>query len=148
MPDFYELAKAVIQAAVDAHALSRPEDFRCEKMRALAHALAPVIDWAEEGAAPPPGAARYKVYLAIDSERAYQDRLWPGPNDGSNRLEAGEFLPLLAEYVRQAEAVWVKEPKQRDGEGLELPRTMDAIRKVAGIAVNCMEQHGAPLREA
>lgn len=83
---------------------------------------------------------RADVYAAIDSERAYQDKLWPQDEGDQPRLSVGEFLLLVEEYAAHARAKWVKESKP------ELA-TLDGIRKIAGIAVNCMEQHGAPRRE-
>ena len=88
---------------------------------------------------------RAEVYSAVDSERNYQDHHWPqdgfSPDDEEpNQLTVGEFVLLLDEYASKARAVWTTEKKP---EGL----TLDVVRKIAGIAVNCMEQHGAPRRE-
>ncbi len=80
-------------------------------------------------------ATRFDVYRALDSERAYQENLWDG-----NTLEIGEFILLIEEYAARARVIWAGEPKP-EVEALEF------IRKVGGIAVNCMEQHGAPQRE-
>ena len=85
---------------------------------------------------------RSVVYQAIDSERDYQDRLWP--QDGStgfpNPLTIGEQILLAEAYIAQARLVWAKEKKPE-------MLALNIIRKVAGICVNCMEQHGAPFRE-
>lgn len=98
-----------------------------------------------------PRTSRAAVYAAIDTERAYQDSLWPQrivieqgeglDTEAPNALSLGEFILLMEEYTAKARALWVttKEP-----EGA--PIILDAVRKVAGIAVNCMEQHGAPKR--
>jgi hypothetical protein len=85
-------------------------------------------------------ATREEVFAAIDSEREYQQRVWAGA-DGEidNPLTPGEFLTLLRVYLRKAEEAWVIEEKPE-------VNTLDAVRKIAGIAVNCMEQHGAPHR--
>lgn len=84
---------------------------------------------------------RQDVYDAIDTERAYQDSLWP--QDGSpgapNPLTIGEFVLMLEEYAARARAEWTAEKKPEH-------RTLGIVRKVAAIAVNCMEQHGAPRR--
>ena len=86
-------------------------------------------------------ATREEVYDAVDSERSYQQTMWDGYNgEPDNPLEVGEFLTLLEEYVAQARATWCKERTK------EAPDSLNAVRKVAGIAVNCMEQHGAPHR--
>jgi hypothetical protein len=90
-------------------------------------------------------ATRKEVYAAIDSERDYQDSKWPQAEwDGSgikppNPLTIGEFVLLMEEYCSRARSMWSSEKKP---EGL----TLELVRKVAGIAVNCMEQHGAPVR--
>lgn len=87
---------------------------------------------------------RAEVYAAIDTERDYQDRLWPDPErPGSgeyNPLTIGEFILLAEEYLRKARDEWTREKKPE-------VNALNAIRKVAGICVNCMEQHGAPRRE-
>ena len=80
-------------------------------------------------------ATRPEVYAAIDTERAYQDDLWEG-----NRLTIGEFILLLSEYTDRAKHEWSTEKKPEQ-------RALEFVRKVAGIAVNCMEQHGAPPRQ-
>lgn len=74
---------------------------------------------------------REDVYKLIDGERAYQETLWP-----VNPLAEGEFIALLQDYVNQARVIWVKEPKP-------CQQTMGIIRKIAAIAVNALEQHGA-----
>lgn len=79
---------------------------------------------------------RADVYKLIDGERDYQEALWP-----VNPLTEGEFISLLQDYVNQARTVWAREPKPCQA-------TMGIIRKIASIAVNAMEQHGAPAREA
>lgn len=85
-------------------------------------------------------ATRDAVYRAIDSERDYQDNLWPGRGKGEpNYLTVGEFVLLLEAYIHKARAEWTVESKPE-------MNTLDIVRKVAGIAVNCMEQHGAPMR--
>lgn len=85
---------------------------------------------------------RSKVYELIDGEREYQDAQWTkaGMTGTPNPLTVGEFILLMEDYLAQARKVWIQEAK---------PNTMSTVlvRKVAGIAVNCMEQHGAPSRK-
>ena len=85
-------------------------------------------------------ASRHTVYEAIDTERDYQDNLW-GDDGKPNPLTVGEFVLLVEEYAAKARAVWINEAKPER-------KTLDVVRKVAGIAVNCMEQHGAPKRSS
>ncbi len=84
---------------------------------------------------------RKEVYAAIDSERDYQDSKWP--QDGSpgfpNPLSIGEQILLAEEYLAQARLAWTREKRPE-------MMTLNIMRKVAGICVNCMEQHGAPSR--
>ena len=84
---------------------------------------------------------RTEVYAAIDTERAYQDARWPqnGQPGFPNPLTIGEFVLLLEQYAAEARAEWAREKRPE-------MRTLNIVRKIAGIAVNCMEQHGAPHR--
>ena len=86
--------------------------------------------------------SRRATYLAIDNERDYQDRVWESESTPgqANELAIGEFVLLLEEYVLRARAEWVTAANQE-------ATTLHYIRKIAGIAVNCMEQHGAPERD-
>ncbi len=85
-------------------------------------------------------ATREEVFEAINGERAYQDSLWPDDEGFSNPLLIGEFLVLLDVYLRKAQEEWTVEPKPEIN-------SLNTVRKIAGIAVNCLEQHGAPKRE-
>ena len=85
--------------------------------------------------------ARVDAFEAINSERNHQDKIWQAlGNEGANPLSIGEFILLLSTYVDDAADQFRKERKP------EL-NALNTIRKIAGIAVNCMEQHGAPLRK-
>lgn len=76
--------------------------------------------------------SRDEVYAAIDGERDYQDVTW------TNDKTVGEEVAILAFYSAGAMAKWVE--NKGDAEALRF------VRKVAGIAVRCMENHGAPKR--
>lgn len=78
---------------------------------------------------------RATVYAVIDSERAYQDRMWPV---GETGLTVGESIVLLQQYVTQAVEQWTSQVGDQ--------AALHQIRKVAAIAVRCMENHGAPYR--
>lgn len=82
---------------------------------------------------------REEVYKAIDGERDYQTSLWGTDEGFSNPLLIGEFLTLLEVYLRKAQEEWIVEPRPE-------VNSLNTVRKIAGIAVNCMEQHGAPQR--
>jgi hypothetical protein len=83
---------------------------------------------------------RNTVYAAIDSEREYQDRVWSenAPTD-PRPLSIGKDILLIEEYVTKARLAWSKEMRPELG-------ALEQIRKIAGIAVRCMENHGAPKR--
>lgn len=76
---------------------------------------------------------RRMVYAAIQQERVYQEDTWPGA-----RTLDGEAL-LFGRYLHAADVAWSDNP------GDEM--ALDVIRKLAGIAVRCLENHGCPLRE-
>lgn len=86
-------------------------------------------------------ASRREVFDVIDAERVYQERglgnsLTDQPDKG-----VGEWVLLMEEAVSLARAEFYKpHPPGRDG-------ALHMIRKVAALAVRCMEQHGAPPRE-
>lgn len=82
--------------------------------------------------------SRPDVYAAIDGERDYQDTVWP-ENSGGQQTVAG-YLVMLAKYLRDAEHAWTTNP------GAAPVQALDVVRKIGGIAVHCMEDHGAPRR--
>lgn len=83
---------------------------------------------------------RREVYYAIDSERAYQDSVWPNGIVHAQEQSIGEAILLVEEYATRARKAWSGQPYP-ETEALEM------IRKIAGITVRCMETHGAPHRE-
>ena len=81
---------------------------------------------------------REAVYNLIDGERDYQDILPPNRTDGSDKT-VGDYLVMLQSYTNKAIAAWT------DNAGNDA--ALDQIRKIAGIAVHCMEDWGAPPRK-
>ena len=82
---------------------------------------------------------RREVYDLIDGERIYQDSLLrPGGVRSTGPQPASCYLLLLKEYLDRAVTAWA------DNHGDV--RALDVVRKIAGIAVRCMEEHGAPPR--
>ena len=80
--------------------------------------------------------SRADVYRAIDRERDYQERTWDrsmGPV-----LSVAEELLLAQEYLDRARHEWSVE----EGNA----KTLDMMRKVAGILVRCFEHNGCPER--
>jgi hypothetical protein len=85
---------------------------------------------------------RIEVYRLIDGERDYQDNLashkgWV-EGDRTPAKSAADFITLLDVYVNRAKVAYA------DNSGDE--PALDVIRKIAGIAVHCMEINGAPKR--
>lgn len=79
---------------------------------------------------------RAEVYEIIDTERDYQQIKWP-----DNYHEVGAYLTMLRTYLNEAEDNWWTR-----NSGDDIP-VLNSIRKIAGISVACMEEHGAPRRE-
>jgi len=80
------------------------------------------------------GISREHVYQAISGEREYQDQRW---EDLDDRNTVGDFLTYLNRY-----ATLLTDSLNPD----EPQAALDNFRKIAGIAVACMERHGAPAR--
>ncbi len=92
---------------------------------------------------------RSEVYAAIDSERAYQDGLWGNTLSGdrpATELQPGgtrttdEFSLYIIGYANDL----LVQGSHFANEKVKL----DIIRKITGLGVACMEQHGAPQRIA
>jgi hypothetical protein len=76
---------------------------------------------------------RTEVYSVINGERDYQDRKWVKFDDA--KWSVGDWLIFIQRYVDEAESK------------LGYPEALDSIRKIAGLAVACMEYNGAPKRK-
>lgn len=85
---------------------------------------------------------RTEVYSAIDTERDYQDAKWghslSSDRPGNGERSIDEFATYIVGYAHKLldQAATFADPKSK----------LDAVRKVAGLCVACMEQHGAPPR--
>jgi hypothetical protein len=86
---------------------------------------------------------REAVYKAIDSERDYQDHLSCDRTELCNAEDktrpVGDYLVMLDSYTRKAKDAWT------DHAGSDA--ALEVMRKIAGIAVHCMEDNGAPSRK-
>lgn len=86
---------------------------------------------------------RKEVYEAIDSERAYQDNLWIPNVDSKRQIHSPEeWLMYIEDYVNEAKHIL-----SREAYGICEPKAMNIMRKIAGMAVCAMEQHGTEKRE-
>jgi len=141
------VAKAVETACFSARHEQCIEHFR--KIAALAvrcmegHGAAPRLDLRPGQLYDDPLALvhgdRSVIYGVIDGERDYQGRLGADRTAGKPH-EVGAYLLMLSEYVDKAQEAWTG---RAGDEG-----ALDVLRKVAGIAVRCMEVHGVAAREA
>ena len=84
---------------------------------------------------------RAAAYNAIDTERDYQDAMKVGPDGRTDGLQksVGDYLTLIRVYSARADEAYSGAPGNEPA--------VHMIRKVAGIAVQCLEVHGAPRRE-
>ena len=73
------------------------------------------------------------VFRLISEERDYQDSLGSDRTDG-HQHSVGEELVLLEVYLRRAFDAWADNPGDQ--------QALDQVRKIAAIAVRCMENHG------
>lgn len=79
-------------------------------------------------------ASRDQVYIAINTERAYQEHKWGDQAGGT----IDEFSLYISGYV----ADLVRETSHNfTGE-----EALNIIRKITALGVACMERHGAPHR--
>lgn len=81
--------------------------------------------------------ARFQVYEMIDTERAYQDSLPESRTDGSAKTPC-DYLVMFDTYLRRAFDSWT--------ENAGSDKALENIRKLAGIAVHAMEEHGVAFR--
>lgn len=86
---------------------------------------------------------RFEVYKAVDGERDFQDMFVLPERRYYQTHTLGEFILMLGQYADQAREKWTHHSDGIDGH----PESLHEIRKLAALAVRCMEQHGAPLRK-
>jgi len=93
---------------------------------------------------------RKEVYEAIDSERNYQNEMWgdslsnerapdPAKDESGGDRSLDEFTLYISGYTNDL----VNMASHFTGAEEQLA----IIRKIAGLSVACMEQHGAPKRK-
>lgn len=80
---------------------------------------------------------RAEVYKLIDGEREYQNELGPDRWEGKPH-SPGAYITMLTSYLTKAQQAWTDNAGDKESLGV--------IRKIAAIAVRCMEDHGAPPR--
>lgn len=75
---------------------------------------------------------RPAVYVAIDTERQYQDSKWSGADDINN---PGDFILYLERIVNRARESYVSPAH-------DCAACMTEVRKAAAVAVAAMEKFG------
>ena len=88
-------------------------------------------------------ATREQVYAAIDGERDYQDRhtLRDHSDDTNPAFSTGDYITMLSSYAGKLPDAWALNPGEVPDDVLH------NMRKVAAIAVQCLEVHGVLPRE-
>lgn len=83
-------------------------------------------------------AAQFQVFEAISDERYYQDNLPETRTDYSDHT-VGDYITMLHYYMGQLDEAWTMNAGDT--------AALDVMRKIAGIAVHCMEDHGIVERD-
>jgi hypothetical protein len=78
------------------------------------------------------------VLAAVDYEIDYAKALGNDRVESQDPHTTGEYLVMLDTYIAQAKAGWTFQAGDR--------KALDAIRKVAAIAVRCMTDNGVVRR--
>ena len=78
------------------------------------------------------------IFKKIRDERDYQDHLCTIKEMPLSPTVEGELV-MLKTYIDKALQVWTKNPTDQPA--------LSEIRKIAGIAVRCLENNGCPKRD-
>lgn len=84
--------------------------------------------------------SRKDVFSIVDEERIFQDKMRPSTHHEGNASVPAHLL-LMQEYLQRAITSWT------NYRGMAVVEALDEIRKVAALAVRCMEQNGAVRRD-
>lgn len=85
---------------------------------------------------------RSLAFIAIEGERRYQSSKWP-VGTGCQR-SIGEEILCMEECLLEARKAWQAGDDANPNARIAI---LNHARKVAAVAVRCMENHGAPARE-
>lgn len=83
---------------------------------------------------------RIKAFKIINSERDYQDIMWPDITD--ERWSPSDWLIFIKKYVEKADEALMGAKTVDEGRR----RQMENIRKIAALAVAAMENNETPYR--
>ncbi len=85
---------------------------------------------------------RNEVYMAINGERDYQDsHTLHDAGDPADQFTTGDYITMMRAYVDKLAPAWAFNP------GAAPDEVLANMRKIAAIAVQCMEVHGVVPRE-
>lgn len=87
---------------------------------------------------------RAEVYRLIDGERAYQDAKWGGVGHDKGH-DVDDWLRFMYRYMRYSLEITNNADDLTDPD--TVTRVCDQVRRIAALAVACMEVHGAPERD-
>lgn len=80
---------------------------------------------------------RQEVFVRLNDEREYQTALW-----GDQHHSVEEYLLYTESYLAEAKKVMC-----RTADSAAIPAALPIIRKVAALALACLEEHGCPPRD-
>lgn len=87
---------------------------------------------------------RQEAYALVDGERAYQDSKWP--EQVPLPLSPGDELRLINTLIATANVTW-STTRDEVIHGVKVNQNdLVAMRKIAAVAVRCIETFGAPER--
>lgn len=86
---------------------------------------------------------RQDIYKIIDGERDYQNSRWnANTTTTEGKHSVLEFLVYMRDYIEEAMHF-----STRNSDPSAQEFTLNSVRKVAALAVSCMEQHGVTPRK-
>lgn len=84
--------------------------------------------------------SRTEIFKILEEERDFQDKMRPSTHHEGNASIPAHLL-LIQEYLHRAISSWT------NYRGMAEVEALDELRKVAALAIRCMEQNGAVRRE-
>ena len=82
--------------------------------------------------------SKENIFEKIISERDYQDHFCTMNNMPLQPTVEGELV-MLKRYIDKTFDIWIKSSNDL--------ATLSEIRKIAGISIRCLENHGCPKRD-
>lgn len=87
---------------------------------------------------------REEVYKIIDGERVYQDKRW----ERKAPLSPSDSFRVIEVLLKDAHEQWYYDENTTVINGVEVAKSdMNTMRKIAAIAVDCMERFGVEPRK-